>query len=402
MFGDNIRQAFSSLKANKLRSLLTMLGVVMGVFSIITILAIGSAAQKYIDAQFESLGANIISIGERTKSPDSQDWLKLDDLDLVKMVVPNVKSVHGYAQQTGEIRINTRKSQQAYAIGVQPQYRNFSDLELAYGRFIKENDVEAGSGVVVVEDKFANTYYQRDDIRGETITFIAQNGKIAKLKVVGIIKTEPGIFGTALDEYMPAALYMPISTVQDLNGSKRLDGIDLSIEDKNADLGKIGRQLEKALAFKHRNEDHYRIQNTADVQASFQEVTMVISLVLLAIAIITLVVGGIGIINILLVSVKERTREIGIRRALGASKRDIVYQFLAESVILTGISGIIGIVIGLAAGFFISNAITIPPVVDLRISALALLGSIVLGLLFGVYPAKKAADLDPIEALRYE
>lgn len=402
MFGDSVQQAFSSLKANKLRSLLTMLGVVMGVFSIITILAISSAAQKYIDTEFEKLGANLISISERNKSPDSQDWLKLEDIELVKKVVPDVKNVHAYVQQSGEIRISSRKSQQAYAIGVQPQYRNFSALELSHGRFIKDNDVKAGSGVAVVEDKFASTYYDREDIRGEVITYIAQNGSIAKLKVVGVIKTEPGIFGSTLDEFMPVILYLPLSTMQDLNGSKRLDGIDLSVENKEADLSRIGQQLRKALEFKHRNDDHYLIQNTADIQASFEEVTMVVSMVLLAIAIITLVVGGIGIINILLVSVKERTREIGIRRALGASKRDIIFQFLAESVILTGISGIIGIVVGITAGFLISNAINIPPVVDFQISILAFLGSILLGLVFGVYPAKKAADLDPIEALRYE
>ncbi len=402
MFTENLAQAFTSLKANKLRSILTMLGVVMGVFSIITILAIGNAAQKYIDAQFEQLGANIISVQERTKSPDSADWLKLEDIEMIKSMVPNLKNIHGFVQQVGEIRISSKKSQQVYIVGIQPQYRNFEALELSSGRFIKENDLEANNRVVLVQDKFARRYYNTADIDGEVITYIDQKGSIAKLKVVGVIKTKPGIFGDSLDEYMPAIMYVPLTTAQNLNGSKRLDGIELAIDDPKADLTRIGQQLVKALEFKHKNEDKYLIQNTADIQASFGEITMVISLVFLAIAIITLIVGGIGIINILLVSVKERTREIGIRRALGAAKRDIVMQFLAESIILTGISGVLGIVIGIAAGLIISNAINIPPVVDIKISILAFIGSILLGVLFGVYPAKKAADLDPIEALRYE
>jgi putative ABC transport system permease protein len=152
----------------------------------------------------------------------------------------------------------------------------------------------------------------------------------------------------------------------------------------------------------HRREDIYYLQSMEEVQKMFSDVIGVITLVLLVISIITLIVGGIGIINILLVSVTERIREIGIRKALGAQKRDIIIQFLLESIIMTGFAGLIGIVLGVVAGNLISTFIKIPPAVDVEIIVLSFSISVILGLIFGVYPAKKAADLDPIEALRYE
>lgn len=403
MFAENLAQAWSSLKANKLRSFLTMLGVVMGVFSIITILAISNATQKYIDAQFEQLGANIFTIQERSKSPDSNVWLTTNDLELIKKVEPQIKNVDGGVQQMGgELRIDSKKSQSAILYGVTPQFRSFTPIEMLYGRFIKDSDVTANADVAVIDDKFARKYFHKEDIRGETLTYIAPSGSIAKLKVIGVIKSKPSIFGDALEEYMPVMLCIPLPVAQDLNGSKRLDYIQVAVDDQTVDLTKTGQRMVKALDFKHKTKDHYLLQNSADIQKSFGDVMNVVAWILLAIAIITLIVGGIGIVNILLVSVKERTREIGIRRAIGAEKRDIVMQFLAESVILTGISGIIGIVIGVATGLIISSLVNIPPVVDFKISILAFIGSILLGIVFGVYPAKKAADLDPIEALRYE
>jgi len=180
-----------------------------------------------------------------------------------------------------------------------------------------------------------------------------------------------------------------------------LDSILVAL-DKEVDYKEVGNRIVRALEMSKGKKDIYMTYSTQDSQEILSSIIGVVSAVLLVIAIITLIVGGIGIINILLVSVTERIREIGIRKALGAQKKDIIFQFITESIIMTGISGSIGIFLGVLGGNIISQAIQIPPVIDVPVIIGAFLGSVVLGLVFGVYPAKKAADLDPIESLRYE
>jgi putative ABC transport system permease protein len=238
---------------------------------------------------------------------------------------------------------------------------------------------------------------------GETISLKTPWGTSTNLKIVGIKKSGNDLFNSMLNnDNVPTFIYVPITTLQSIypNG-ERLDGISVSLLDKNK-LRDVGERIVKALELKHGKKDIYMAQNSADIQKAIGDVLGVISSVLLVIAIITLIVGGIGIVNILLVSVTERIREIGIRKALGAQKKDIVLQFITESIIMTGLSGLIGILIGVIAGGIISSIIKIPPVVDLKVILLAFTGSVALGLIFGVYPAKRAADLDPIESLRYE
>jgi putative ABC transport system permease protein len=175
----------------------------------------------------------------------------------------------------------------------------------------------------------------------------------------------------------------------------------VSVIDKDK-LKDVGDKILRTLEMNRNNKDLYLASNSADMQKTVTSILGVVSAVLLVIAVITLIVGGIGIVNILLVSVTERIREIGIRKALGAQKKDIVLQFITESIMMTGISGLIGIGLGILAGSVISAQIKIPPIVDIKVIVLSFIGSVALGLIFGVYPAKKAADLDPIESLRYE
>ena len=222
-----------------------------------------------------------------------------------------------------------------------------------------------------------------------------------KVKVIGVTVAEDNLLTEMAGDQMPVMLYMPIKTVQSITGNDRLDTIMFSLY-PDTDVKLVNNKIIGLLERVHRREDIYYLQSMEDVQKMFSDVIGVITLVLLVISIITLIVGGIGIINILLVSVTERIREIGIRKALGAQKRDIVFQFLMESIIMTGFAGLIGIILGILAGNIISTLIKIPPAVDVEIIILSFSISVILGLVFGVYPAKKAADLDPIEALRYE
>lgn len=402
-FTESFKQALDSLKANKLRSILTMLGIVMGVFSIITIMALGSAAEAYMNSQFEKIGANTITITYRKMNVDKKDWLLMEDMETVKRVASEIKNIATLQQKSGSLRIG-EQTKDAIIAGVSSQYRNFDLLEMTEGRFINTFDIASHSKVAIVDDIFVKKFFNGSkNVVGETIKLKTPAGSTVSLKIIGVKDSGDDLFESIYSSDMiPAIVYMPITTVQSLYpNSDRLESIMVSLTEKEM-LRDVGKKIVKALEMKHGSEGVYMAQNSADMQQAFSDVLGVISSVLLVIAIITLIVGGIGIVNILLVSVTERIREIGIRKALGAQKKDIILQFITESIIMTGVSGLIGILIGILAGGVISSMIKIPPVVDVKVIILAFLGSVALGLIFGVYPAKRAADLDPIESLRYE
>lgn len=401
-FFESFKQAFDSLRANKLRSVLTMIGIIMGVFSIITIMAIGNAAKAYMDAQFDKLGANVIEISNKNYTGSQREALTMEDISTIKKAVPEIKNITTAIQRSGSIRIGN-KTRNAIVYAVASQYENFMITELLEGRFINDIDVSGRTNTIVVDESFARKYFKRTDVIGETVSFTGGWGSTMTLKIIGVLESQGGVFAGMLDsDSYPTFVYMPLTTVQTFYfNEKQLSSISVSVVKKDK-LKEIGERIIDILERKHGKEDIFVAVNTIDQKNMLSGVLGVVSSVLLVIALITLIVGGIGIVNILLVSVTERIREIGIRKALGARKRDIVFQFIMESIIMTGISGLIGILIGVILGFIISSVIKIPPAVDLKVVILAFLGSISLGLIFGVYPAKKAADLDPIESLRYE
>ena len=402
-FSESFKQALDSLKANKLRSILTMVGIIMGVFSVITIMALGSAAEAYMNSQFEKIGANTITIAYKDRNVDKKDWLLMDDLDSIKKIAPEIKNIATVQQKGGSLRIGN-ETKDAFIFGVSSQYKSFDLIEMAEGRFVNEFDITARTKVIIVDETFVKKFYKPgQNVVGEMVTLRTSSGRTAILKIIGVKKSGDDLFESMYsNDMVPAFVYMPITTVQSIfPNSTRLESIMVSMVDKDK-LRDVGKRIVRALEMKHGSKDVYMAQNSADMQKAFSDVLGVVSSVLLVIAIITLIVGGIGIVNILLVSVTERIREIGIRKALGAQKRDIVLQFITESIIMTGISGLMGIVLGIIAGGVISSMIKIPPIVDFKVIILAFLGSVALGLIFGVYPAKRAADLDPIESLRYE
>ncbi|NLO37961.1 MAG: FtsX-like permease family protein, partial [Ruminiclostridium sp.] len=313
--------------------------------------------------------------------------------------VPEIKNITTMGQWFGQLRMGT-ETRSAMIYEVTSQYKNFTVIDMAAGRFISNFDDTARAKVCVVDQAFAEKYFGKVDIIGEELNLKLSRYNI-KVKVIGVTVTEDNMLTDMAGDQIPVMLYMPIKTVQSITGYGKLDTIMFSLQ-PDTDVKIVNNKIIGLLERVHRREDIYYLQSMEEVQKMFSDVIGVITLVLLVISIITLIVGGIGIINILLVSVTERIREIGIRKALGAQKRDIVIQFLMESIIMTGFAGLIGIVLGVVAGNLISTFIKIPPAVDVEIIVLSFSISVILGLIFGVYPAKKAADLDPIEALRYE
>jgi len=395
-----VRQAYESLKTNKLRSMLTMLGIIMGVFSIVTIIAIGKAAEAYITAEFERIGAYAIDIN--TMSMNAADRLHLEDIEVIKAAVPEIKNIHAYTYKIGEAE-SAAGELYPYTtiIGVTPQWRNIVPTEIIAGRFINDLDISQAGPYAVVDDLFARREYGRTNLVGETLTVGVPAGNSMEVTIIGVLK-EDDIFAGMMGDSYPLVLYMPLTTVQRLFNADDVELIQFTVDSEPEELPLIGRRAVKALEFVKGNQDVYMASSSADYREIYSNILGVISAVLMVIAIIALIVGGIGIVNILLVSVAERVREIGIRKAIGAQKKDIVWQFMAESVIITVTGGVIGIILGLIVGGIVSSIIKLPPVIDLPVVLLSLAGAVALGIIFGVYPAKKAADLDPIEALRHE
>ena len=400
-FLEGFKQAIISLANNKMRSILTMIGIVMGVFSVITIIAVSNATEGYINAQFDKLGASVVMFELKSDTPWEYAFT-LDDFDRIKKIAPEVKYINAQSMGYSSIKINN-ETKDAYIYGVTPQLRYIStEGELLHGRYINDFDMKSNANVVVVEERFATRYFRRTNIIGEVLN-IDVYGTPVKLKVVGVLKSESGLIGMVMDNDMyPTTLQMPITTQMELTYAGEYFGnIYVSMPDRER-TAELTQRIIKLLEMQRGRTDIFNARNTMEEQSAINDVTSVISMVLLVIAAITLIVGGVGIVNIMLVSVTERIREIGIRKALGATKMDIVSQFITESILLTGIGGLIGIALGFAGGMAISSFIKLPPVVNVNVMIMALAGSMVLGLLFGVYPAKKAADLDPIESLRFE
>lgn len=399
---ENFKQAFISLSTNKLRSILTMLGIVMGVFSVVAIMAISNATKAFMTRELNRMGANTVNIQMNTNEElDSRDYLRVSDMERIKAGVDGIEHVAGAKVFYNELR-EEAGTRDAVIQGVTNAFEQFQQVDMVRGRFISDKDVTGNRRVIVIPDTYAEERFETLDVLGEEIVIINYYGDMQKYRIIGVLSTEGNLFSSLLEGIgYPVEVMAPLTTIQTFFGNDTLDQISISAS-AGSDLQATGEKIIRLLDFTHGTTDKYMAFNVEQIQQSVGGILNVVSLVLLVIAIITLVVGGIGIINILLVSVTERIREIGLRKALGAKKKDIVLQFLTESVMMTGISGSIGILLGLLAGMAISNAIKIPPIVDVATASMAFFGSVILGLLFGVYPAMRAADLDPIESLRYE
>ena len=399
---ENFKQAYISLSTNKLRSILTMVGIIMGVFSVVAIMAISNATKAFMTNELNKMGANTIMVQTNTtKEISYDDQLRIDDMNKIREGVSEIDKIAVAKVFYSSLKVQD-DTRDAIISGITDEYDNFSQIDIVHGRFISKDDVDGERRVVVVPDSFAEEYFGTTDVIGEEIRLVNYYGDMMKVKIIGVVSTEGDLFASLLEGIeFPVEVVVPLTTQQSFFGDNTVDQLMMSAAD-GEDLKETGAKVIRLLEFIHNQENIYMATNVEEIQQSVGGILNVISMVLLVIAIITLVVGGIGIVNILLVSVTERIREIGLRKAIGAKKKDIILQFLTESIMMTAFSGTIGIILGLIVGAIISNIIKIPPIVDFRTMTIAFLGSVLLGLIFGVYPAKKAADLDPIESLRYE
>lgn len=404
--GENIKSALKNVLGNKMRTFLTMLGIIIGIASVIAITSIGNGSQKEIEEQFDSLGVGRMTVSLRNNSPRNMftsDALTLDDYELLK----NCKGIKyitpTYSASYYSVKLlDPKETNTASITGVGADYYNIMSPTLLYGEYVDQEDVDDKSKVVVITNTTAQKVfgYCDDTVIGEKISIKSWKGS-QKYTVIGIVENPNAETEMQYDDEYPESMVMPISTAQRLFGQKTLTNITLVAEDAD-NTDELGERIIAILDEEHNTSEKYNCESTTEQLEAMNEVTGTVTLLISGVAAISLIVGGIGVMNIMMVTVTERTREIGIRKSIGAKNSDIMFQFVVEAIILTFMGGILGIIFGWLAGLAAGALLGMESVVSLNSIIIAVAISSAIGIIFGVYPARKAAMLDPIEALRYE
>jgi len=391
------RSALSSVLGNKMRSVLTMLGIIIGIGAVIMITSIGSGFQATVTGEFERLGMNGVQLSMNfNKEILNSDRLTLDDCDLVR-AHPSVQYVAPLWQSNGSVRLkNPAETERFFAIGTTGDYRFTQPIDLLHGRFIIDNDVDNASRVAVIDSNLSMKIFGRVDSVGGKIT-VSFWSMSMELTVIGVMKADQmsAMFS------IPSIMYMPVTTIMRLYSTEYLDNIYFTVFDTDR-IDQVSKEIIRLLEIKNDSHDKYQMQNLLQAMDSVNSVLGNITAFISLVAAISLIVGGIGVMNIMLVTVTERTREIGIRKSLGATDGNIQFQFLVEAIVLTAIGGVLGIILGYTGGFYIGAAVGLMAIVSVPTVVGTVLISAAIGIVFGVYPARKASQLNPIDALRYE
>ena len=398
MIGEILRMALASLKANKLRSFLSMLGIIIGVAAVIAIISIGYSAQQEVTREIRGLGSDLIwvSPGFGADAREVRDKFTVDLAEKARANSPDILRV--VPSKSGSATITRRgESYSATIVGTKPDFAPINLYRPAVGRFIVNSDTENYSSSVVLGSEIAREIFGGSDPLGERIT-VEHGGRSIRFNIVGVMEEK----GQGIAGDLDSQIYIPITTF--IQRLARDDTVDTYYAEAGSQVP--ARQAREQLDYFYfqylGGDDNYTIFSQDQILEVLDNVTATLTIMLGGIAGISLLVGGIGIMNIMLVSVTERTREIGIRKALGAKKRHILSQFLFEALSLTGFGGAAGIGLGWLATSIVTDIGGFPMVISPAAVALAFFFSLIIGVFFGLYPAIKAARLDPVDALSYE
>jgi len=405
-FYESLRTALSSLASNKLRSVLTMLGVIIGVAAVVSMVSLGQGARVQITEQIGELGSNVLTVvpGRARPRPGmavqaaqpTRDFNYQLYSDLKRMAgekyIPGITQV-GSETNSSAIVTYQRENVRSTVVATTPNYPDIQNFHPQTGRFFTSFELENASRVVVLGEAAA------EDLFGDPTLALGKNVRVGNVSftVIGVMEPKSA-FGRDLGD----RVFMPITTAQRrLTGERTIGNITVQTATA-ADVTPVTGYLEGFFTRRLGGDDQYSVINQQDILDTIEQVTGTVTLLLAGITGISLLVGGIGIMNIMLVSVTERTREIGLRKALGARPSDIMTQFIIESSTLSGFGGIIGILLGVLGAITISRLSEMVTLVSLESAAIAFLVAVGVGLFFGIFPARRASRLDPITALRYE
>lgn len=399
---ESVKMATNTLLANKLRSSLTMLGIIIGNASVIAMVGIGQGAQKFVSGQFESLGTNVLFVvpGNRDAQRTTINLPKTLVLEDAQAIATQVPTVAHVAPQLHSRDLVTYRNKNTYSliVGTNPDYTTVRNFDTQSGRFLNNLDLKRNNNVVALGSELANRLFGNQNPVGQQIRI-----KNVSFSVIGVMESKGSAFGTNYDD----SAYIPVTTMASrIIGRNSPYGVNLtfiSVSAKNdASVEAAQFQIRNLLRLRHKitREDDFSVQSQKDVLEIAGTVTSALTLMLAGIAGISLLVGGIGVMNIMLVSVTERTQEIGLRKALGANQQDILIQFLIEAVMLSAAGGLLGTGLGVGGVLLIGAFSPFQAGVSSVAIALAVGISGAIGVVFGVVPARRAAELDPIVALR--
>ncbi|AVX30673.1 putative ABC transport system permease protein [Carboxydocella thermautotrophica] len=383
-----IKLAWAGIKANKLRSFLTMLGVIIGVAAVIILVSIAQGTSQSVTGRIQGLGSNLVSVSLRSSEID--DTLTYEEV-LKWQERPGVKGVAPVLNGNVTVKYGNKKYDTSLE-GVTPEYEEVRNFHTQRGRFLLDSDVSLRQRVALVGTEVAKELFGQTNPVGKTIKINGEN-----FVVVGLLEEKGAAsFGSNDDKVM-----IPLSTAERLLNTRGIRFVYVQATSPE-DVDGVVAQLDNLLYRKLKNTDAYRVFSQAEMLSTVSQVTGMLTLMLGGIAGISLLVGGIGIMNIMLVTVTERTREIGIRKAIGARRRDILRQFLIEALVVSGAGGLFGIVLGVAGSKLLNQFLGVSAAISWQIIGIAFGFALLVGVIFGIYPANKAAKLNPIEALRYQ
>lgn len=410
-FGENVRLALSGLADHKFRSFLTMLGIIFGVASVIAMLSIGEGAKREAIAKYQDLGVNNIIVREKKLSDTELEevrakfsqGLSIQDANVIREIVPGVERVATQAEINTDIKYSD-KSVKSTIIGVSPEFLNMMNYNLGKGEFINDHHYNQRLKVCILGAGVANSLFQQEDPLGKMVKIEDQ-----WLEVIGVLESKT-LFTETVGELaardLNADVYVPLSTF--LNRFTRENILSSEIQQITVQVDNSGRLVEASklideiLKRHHFNNNDYGIVIPFELLKQEEKERQIYNFLLGAIAAISLLVGGIGIMNIMLATVMERTREIGIRRAIGARKADIMSQFVTEAVAISITGGIIGVLLGVTLSLTVTLFTDISTYIRAYSILIAFAFSVIVGISFGYLPAKNAANLKPVDSIRYE
>ena len=401
-----IKMAVQNIRANKGRSFLTMLGIIIGIASVIAIVSIGEGTKNQMNSEIDGIGGGQIAVSVSNDAITESEFITAEDVQAVREI-DTVEGVNVSENYEGET-VTGKGNFSIMLTAEGPDAKLLNNSEMKYGNYFGENEIEEGKNVCVISDADAKRLFGTDDVVGMNLDITCYDSS-KSFRIMGVTtQKENGTFVSYTYDGMPVTVNIPYSSMEDLVGATD-EFYSLMIQgDKTLDSQIIADQVVHVLEKRHQcaGEEYFQVQSFQDVMQSMNEMLGMVTAFISFVAGISLLVGGIGVMNIMLVSVTERTREIGIRKSLGAKTSSIMLQFLAEAAILTVIGGLIGIILGILAAYGICSVIsgsigmTITPGISPTVIFVATLFSCAVGVFFGIYPAKKAARLSPIEALR--
>jgi putative ABC transport system permease protein len=397
--GEILNFAYDTFCSNKIRFALTALGMVIGTASLILVVTVGMTGRQYVINQIQAIGANLIYVdysgGSQRITAVAPDPLTVDDMNAVMERVPSIKTASPFVQLNDRISVGNGKEQDILVLGTYPEYRTVRNLVIVTGRFFDAQDSLMRNKVGVITEKMARKLYaDPDDAIGKVI-------KLSDLPftVIGTFKEGVETFGQS--EVQDNTMVIPLTVSRYFTGNNEVKQIYFSVATPN-DVPDATRDIKRIIQSRHRPESVYNVDNLTQLVEVAGKTANALTTVLMLVSAITLLVSGIGIMNIMLATVSSRIREIGIRKAIGATNREIRFQFMSEAVLISLIGGIIGIAIGLAIPFSVRFFTQYRLPVSGLSAIIAIIVSSLVGVIFGTIPATRAAQLDPVESLRYE